>query len=529
MKRSSGETSSLVYAYGCGRPQSGLEYAYAEQERNRAFWDRLVVIDELHDVSILAAASADHEQLVDLRDAIYRDGQTIGALIDERAAQRKAARGNVDTPALDEQIETVSAARKEHRTQYYGLLNAWRKANPEAMREFGERRKCAMKDARNASGLYWGSYNRVLDSYERGRSLAMKTGRRMRRSDDERTDGCLAIQIQRTKSGLGAAPAELFDGSFSGLQIAQSSVKQRLMQFRVDAEGHMLTIPVFWHRELPADCRVKTAQLTWNDGGARGRVWKLCLTISRPKQTIIHPHPDDAVGIDIGWRLRDGALRVAYWSGTDGHEGELALSTEMMEHMDWVEQTRSEIDVGEYGRDEIAKRRAQLRERGGRRKDIGQRREQYRLFARELAMRYGVIGIENVHIAQLARRGDAEAHEGSRSQRVRAACHILLEELKHQAAKHGCRLLTLGGASTMLCAECGTSNDPQRPENLIWRCTGCEATWDQDRNAARNLMLSAVAHASAQVPQEVSVSKNKMLPIDDRKHYRTARNDARKA
>ena len=481
-------------------------------------------------MSILAAASADRERLVSLRDAIYRDGQSIGALLAERAAQRKAVRGNADTPALDAMIDEQSAQRKEHRAEFFALLNAWRKAHPEAMREFSERRKTAMKEARNSSGLYWGNYNRVLDSYDRGRQLSMKTGRRLRRSDDERTDGCLAIQIQRTVSGLGAAPAELFSGAFSGLQIAASNIKQRPMQFRVDAEGHMLTIPVFWHRDLPADCRVKSAQLTWSDGGARGRTWELCLTISRPKQEIMHAHPGDAVGVDIGWRLReDSALRVAYWSGTDGREGELALSPGMMAHMDWVEQTRGEIDAGEYGRFEIKKRRAQLRERGGRRKDIGARREQYRLFARDLTMRYGVIGVENVHIAQLARRGDAEAHEGSRSQRVRAACHILLGELKHQAAKHGCQLIPLGGASTMLCAECGTSNDPQRPENLNWRCAGCGAIWDQDRNAARNLMLSAAQHASGVVVQTGAPKKNKVLPRNEKKHYRTARNDARKA
>lgn len=33
---------SKVYAYGCGSPVDGLQYVLEDQERNRAFWNRLV-------------------------------------------------------------------------------------------------------------------------------------------------------------------------------------------------------------------------------------------------------------------------------------------------------------------------------------------------------------------------------------------------------------------------------------------------------------------------------------------------------
>lgn len=528
MKRKISDTVSLVYAYGCGRPISGLDHAYAEQDRNRALWDKLVNIDELHNVSILAAASADVPALIGLRDATYHDGQRIGALIDKRAAERKAERSNLETLEFDAQIDMEATLRKAHRAEFFALLKAWRVVHPDAMKAFTERRYDAIKQARNGSGLYWGNYNRVIDSFARARDLCMKTGRRLRRSDDERTDGCLTIQIQRTASGLGAAASELFDGSFSSTQIAAQVGKQRLMDFRVDAVGNVLRIPVFWHRDMPADCRVKSAQLTWSDGGARGRRWKLCLTISRPRLEIVHQHAANAVGIDVGWRLmNDGRLRVAVWRGTDGASGELSLSPTMMQHMDWVKQTRSDIDSGKHT-DERSLRRAQLYERGGRRKDMGHRREIYRLFARDMVTRYGVIGVENLHIAQLA-LVEGGQHAGARSQRVRAAVHVLLSELAHQAAKHGAQLIKLGGHSTAQCAACGAINAPEHPEHLNWTCSSCSATWDQDENAAINFMMSAAVHASGRMPQSDADRKINVLPRDDKLKYRTARKGVRKS
>lgn len=534
MKRKTDDSISLVYAYGCGEVVSGLEFAYAEQVRNRALWDRLVAIDGEHDAAILRAASGDDERLVTLRAEIYFAGRALSEAIEERAKERKRMRGNAIPESLDAAVTAASGRHKAARTEFFARLKAWRNAHPEAMREFERARHESIKTARNASGLYWPNYNRVIQSFDAARTLCRKIGRRIRTSDEERQDGCLSVQIQRTRSGLGAAPCELQDGSFSALQIGlvdprayerttprgeRGRLCQTTVEMRIDAEGHHIRLRAWIHRPLPADCRIKSAQLTWRDGGARGRKWQLALTLSLPRKEITHPHPHAIVGVDVGWRaMADGQLRVAYFADSAGKHGEIALSRQWMEHMDWVERTRSEIDAEViYG--EHAIRHAELRVKGGRSKALGHRRERYRLLARDLAMRYGVIAIEQLDLAGMAFQAGAEIAPG---QRQRAALYSLLAEIRHQAAKHGSRLIEMEGPSTMQCSACGHVHAPIDRAQLLWTCTGCGATWDQDRNAATNLMLAAV-FASAPLTQQATPRKNKVLPVGPRAPKRSAR------
>src|SRR5262249_48816454 len=132
----------------------------------------------------------------------------------------------------------------------------------------------------SADPLYWGNSNRVLQSYETGRRVARLKGRLIRPHDEERDDGVLAIQIQQTRTGIGAAPCALADGTFAHLQISTPDVHYRKarLSFRVDAAGHHVVTDVWMHRSLPPRCRVKAAQLTWRRRGPRLR-WQLCLTI----------------------------------------------------------------------------------------------------------------------------------------------------------------------------------------------------------------------------------------------------------
>lgn len=530
MKRQHTEHQTLVYAYGVGTILSGLDHAYAERDRNRRLWGALVGIDELNDVAILAAASADDNRLVSLRDEIYFAGRALTDAIDARARERKRVRGNTVAHGLDDAVTNWAAKHKSLRKEFYERISAWRGAHPDAIREFNARRFAAIKEARNASGLYWGNYNRVCQTFDAARQLCRKTGRRLRKSDEERTDGCLTVQIQRTSSGLGAAPRELQNGAYSALQIGavpaaaydpvtprgqRSRLSQTTLDMRVDSDGHMLTARMWMHRPLPADCRIKAAQLTWRDGGARGRKWQLALTITRPPIATVHAHPADVVGIDMGWRImQDRSLRVAIYADTHGAK-ELRLPAQWMEHQDWLERQQAEIDSEIiFGDDAI--RKAQLRIKGGRTKDMGERREMYRLFARTIAMRYGVVAVEHLDLAAIA---VSKEHAG-RANRQRACVHQLLAEIKHQCAKHGAVMIPMQGPSTMQCHQCGKLGAPTDRAALFWHCDGCGTVWDQDHNAAINLMMAAAQAASGKMMGESADSKNKVLPAKPgaRKH-----------
>jgi transposase len=64
----------------------------------------------------------------------------------------------------------------------------------------------------------------------------------------------------------------------------------------------------------------------------------------------------------------------------------------------------------------------------------------------------------------------------------------------------------------MQCHRCGHVNTPPPSwrGDLIWRCTSCKALWDQDENAARNLLAAAVG-ASGDAAVTVAARENKGL------------------
>src|SRR4030067_584154 len=98
------------------------------------------------------------------------------------------------------------------------------KTHREAVKEFDRRRLVAVVACRQqaAQTIFWSNYNRVILSYTTGRAVARQTGGRLIRPHDEsRDDLVCAAQIQRTHSGLGAAPGELQDGTVSMLQIGR--------------------------------------------------------------------------------------------------------------------------------------------------------------------------------------------------------------------------------------------------------------------------------------------------------------------
>jgi len=258
MKRARDDHNHLVYAYGCSRPIACLEHALAQQERCRAFWDRLLDIEERHEVAVLAAASEEGARLIFLRDEIWRVGALRGACFDERSAQRKAARAKLDTPELEARIAKLSSQRKALRGEFFALLANWRKAHPETMREFEARRGEAVAEARRSSGLYWGSYNRVLASYQAALRTVRKTGRRrLRRSDPERAGGCLALQIQRTISGLVAAACEWIErGGGSG--FAAVSPPRGATRFQ-QAIGRLVRSVSDWGEVIVLDRRLASS------------------------------------------------------------------------------------------------------------------------------------------------------------------------------------------------------------------------------------------------------------------------------
>lgn len=436
MKRQPPSTESLVYAYGCGEPTAGLQHAEVEQERCGALWDRLVGIERDCDQEIIAAAAADVPAIAAAhceQQAALRDMRAAG----DDAAARKAARGRL-----------IAAERA-----LWPLLADWRRANKPTLQELEQRRRSRVAAARRASPAWWPNYNAVIQRYDTARIETRRRGRRLRERDLSRDDGCLTLQIQRTRSGLGAAPHELQDGTVRALQIGavpagaydpavfrgeRDRLCQVTLEMRVDTAGHMLRLPVWMHRPLPADARIKAAQLVWHREAGGPRRWGLRLTISRPRQEVEHDAPGVAAVVRIGAAMAGSHLRVAACETTGGAAPPIApcgLDAHWLAMMDRVAVLQG------IERDDDAPRvdriRARMERPGLLARLLRRRREIYRLWARAVAQAHGSIRVETPALSELAYTGRGS---DANALRHRACAHQLVAELQHQARKAGARV-----------------------------------------------------------------------------------------
>lgn len=591
-KTESASTHTLVYAYGCGAPIAGMEAASAEVGRQRKFWDRLVEIDQITERRTWDIAAADSPAVAEYLTLADRLGGEIDQAFQARRDLRAQARAKVATPDQDAALDALIPARREAKSALFAALKVWRKDFPDHASEIYAAQKAAVIEARQNSGCYWGNYNRVLQSYETAKKLALKKGRRIRPTDPTRRDGCLTVQIQRTQTGLGASMGEILGGKFAGLVISsppvaaydpltprgeRSRLQRTHLTMRVDAAGNRINVPLTLHRLPPDGARIKSAQLTWRPEGERMR-YQLALTVSAPSVEMTHLSPS-ACGVDLGWRLEpDGSLLVATVAGSggeitryhlpqadmgaldqverlSGHLSEIALNLAQTRYATLaelpddlrrpLERWRPGLGAGHVDQsslhDAIQSRIRLVRDTDARadvpadlrswydryrhlapwrdnlRAKVARRRlDLYRRIGLEIAQRYALIGVEDMDLSQMARtrtRQDADnpLHPQARAQRVRAAVHILRAEIQHQASKTGAQVIRADGPSTGFCLACGTETGQVNRALRHWVCQHCASVWDQDVNAARNLLSVADGSTSGPVRPAKRGSKIKQV------------------
>lgn len=118
----------------------------------------------------------------------------------------------------------------------------------------------------------------------------------------------------------------------------------------------------------------------------------------------------------------------------------------------------------------------------------GRRRWLYRNFAAQLCRNYGKLILKKIPIQKLGRSPDA-LHSAGRY-RVWASPAELSLYIRHAAVSTGTVIMEAESAfSTTTCAECGAH--ATQTGNLILSCPDGHS-WDQDQNAARNLLSQAL-------------------------------------
>ncbi len=117
---------------------------------------------------------------------------------------------------------------------------------------------------------------------------------------------------------------------------------------------------------------------------------------------------------------------------------------------------------------------------------IRSRREIYRKFVAELSRKYSICGIEDFDLRQVTRKDNTkdQVHDLVKWQRTIASVsslrlmlsqRMILQKLPNQF-------------TTQKCHNCGFIEEWNSAQNVWHQCSRCQSKWDQDHNAAQNLL-----------------------------------------
>ena len=121
------------------------------------------------------------------------------------------------------------------------------------------------------------------------------------------------------------------------------------------------------------------------------------------------------------------------------------------------------------------------------------RNDSYRKYAAQLARRYGVLVLEDFVLSDTQENPKPESTkvkiQGAAAQQREAAPSELRNALVGAFLSRGGQVFYVDPAmTTQRCHLCGYAEPWDAAKSIKHECEGCHATWDQDANAARNIL-----------------------------------------
>lgn len=322
-----------VYQYGITRMPDRLPEPVFEQAIKRhKFYNELIALDKTFSErwqALVAASDAD------LAMATERIAAMEAELEDAQAEVGKArAKHGGKCPAdLAARVKDIRAGLKEARTLAKSRKAEARAAAKPRLDELEAERRAAIKAARQAAaedGLYWGSYNAVIDKFQTARQSMLKKRGTGQACDlrFQRWDGSAAWTVQLVG---GASWADVTTGRCQMVQIdaphpdawasASRGERRRLSRttgrIRIgsneDRSPIWLEFPVTVHRPVPESARVKMAHVVRKKSGLRWE-WNLNLVVT---DDLPEPAAGPSLAVHFGFRREGDVIRVA--TVYDGH------------------------------------------------------------------------------------------------------------------------------------------------------------------------------------------------------------------
>ena len=533
-----------VYAYRAYAPIDGADDFNTAILAAHKLKNRLVEIEKIR--------RQKHDELMKGDPAVNAIQAKITAinltLESSRTAIKTAnrdARSKADAKALTVADRDLAKQCKIDLKSLYSELKAAKAAARETVRPILDAQAAEadklIDEAVHSSGCYWSTYNAL-------KKTVKKSGPppKFRRFDGSGKLDCQLINglsPQQVMSGGRYVGIEMTHGNMAEVTMRIGTVGEGR-----DVRAIMTTLPIKLHRPLRQDARV-TGMAIVRERVACRRRYGLRVSMDAESWDKSDWATEGEVGIDIGWRIVPDGLRVAYWVGGDGRAGELILPNEDIARWDEVEKTQSERkrsfndmrtklaawielhfgdvefpdwfivwtehldkwlspgrlgqlaaywksnrfagDVGIAGAIEGWRRwdaERWLHEARTGERAINWRNEQYQQFAAFLRRNYATAFIEDTDwraLQDLPQPEEKQPEPGSRNYRTIASPGILTEAIRQNMRKTTERKAE---KSTMVHHDCGQLSGQKDRASLWHVCQNCGEKFDQDRNAALNLL-----------------------------------------
>lgn len=321
------------------------------------------------------------------------------------------------------------------------------------------------------------------------------------------------------------------------------------VEFAVGLDREIVRWPVLAHRPIPDGSTIKTAVVQLYKVGPR-EAWELILTVDEPDSTRAKPaSAHGSVAMDIGWRKFDKEIRVGSWVGDDGRKGEARVTERILSGLERAATLRSTRDVlfnrhralasvlwpevaqwKSAGRlaarvlaeptpvDAVLPNRLSLLqawqhydrhlwvwEREQHARITASREDSYRNVAAGLAKRYETLVLEKgLRLSELA-LVESTDNSNARSNRHAVGPGEFRAALVNAFGEARIRYAEMAFTTTA-CNVCGDAAKWDQAKNVEHTCKN-RHTWDQDENAARNLLKGEYTQAEVQSKRETKWSK----------------------
>jgi len=333
---------TICYKYGCKKPNEEDDQKIINILRlKNNYQNELVAVERKHDEKFGYYLNVENEEY----DECNRQ---LKELEDELVYFRQGCRDEAKENEISKKIKKV----KKERNKIYKEMKKIRDERKERdkYKQLIEERQKEMNAVRDKykNILWWQNRESVEEVFFKKKEMIKKRAKGEKcefRFKPFNAFGFVSLRFQQNADKDNRIQSEkIFQGDHKLFQInpvndlawnhpkrsERKKYRKTKVRFCVDKNENGLEyveIPFIMHRPLPSDSIVVKASINRVKYGDNVN-YELIITVKKekPKQKT----GDKTISIDLGWKIRNDGMRVAYWFDYKGDHGELVLNNDII-------------------------------------------------------------------------------------------------------------------------------------------------------------------------------------------------------